>query len=47
MGKSEADRRWAEKGGIATLQHYFEQNDGYSYQSRLRGVLKGLGFARQ
>ena len=29
----------------ATLQHYFEQNDGYSYQSRLRGVLKGLGFA--
>ena len=29
----------------AALQHYFEQNDGYSYQSRLRGVLKGLGFA--
>ena len=29
----------------ATLQHYFEQNDGYSYQSRLRGVLKGLGLA--
>ncbi len=27
------------------LQHFFEQNDGYSYQSRLRGVLKGLGFA--
>lgn len=26
------------------LQHFFEQNDGYSYQSRLRGVLKGLGF---
>lgn len=29
----------------AALQHYFEQNDGYSYQSRLKGVLKGLGFA--
>ncbi|MBR5793542.1 MAG: ABC-F family ATP-binding cassette domain-containing protein, partial [Anaerotignum sp.] len=26
------------------LQHYFEENDGYSYQSRLKGVLKGLGF---
>ena len=26
------------------LQHFFEQNEGYSYQSRLRGVLKGLGF---
>ncbi len=29
----------------SALQHYFEQNDGYSYQSRLKGVLKGLGFA--
>lgn len=28
----------------ARLQHFFEQNDGYSYQSRLKGVLKGLGF---
>ena len=28
----------------AALQHYFEQNDGYSYQSRMKGVLKGLGF---
>ena len=26
------------------LQHSFEENDGYSYQSRLKGVLKGLGF---
>lgn len=26
------------------LQHYFEQHDGYSYQSRMKGVLKGLGF---
>ncbi len=29
----------------SALQHYFEANDGYSYQSRLKGVLKGLGFA--
>ena len=29
----------------AALQHYFEQNDGYGYQSRLKGVLRGLGFA--
>ena len=28
----------------AALQHYFEEHDGYSYQSRLKGVLKGLGF---
>lgn len=28
----------------AALQHEFEQNDGYSYKSRLKGVLKGLGF---
>ena len=28
----------------AALQHYFEEHDGYSYQSRMKGVLKGLGF---
>ncbi len=28
----------------AALQHFFEQKDGYGYKSRLRGVLKGLGF---
>ncbi len=28
----------------AALQHFFEQQDGYSYQSRLKGVLRGLGF---
>ncbi len=27
------------------LQLYFEKHDGYSYQSRLKGVLKGLGFS--
>lgn len=31
----------------AALQLFFEQNDGYSYQSRLRGVLKGLGFSEK
>lgn len=29
----------------AALQHFFEQQDGYGYKSRLKGVLKGLGFA--
>ncbi len=29
----------------AQLQHFFEQNDGYGYKSRMKGVLKGLGFA--
>ncbi len=29
----------------AALQHEFDRMDGYSYQSRMRGVLKGLGFA--
>ena len=28
----------------SALQHFFEQNDGYGYESRIRGVLKGLGF---
>lgn len=28
----------------AKLQHFFEQNDGYGYKSRMKGVLKGLGF---
>ncbi|MEA4973709.1 MAG: ABC-F family ATP-binding cassette domain-containing protein [Candidatus Metalachnospira sp.] len=27
------------------LQHEFEASDGYSYQSRINGVLKGLGFS--
>lgn len=26
------------------LNHSFEQQDGYSYKSRIKGVLKGLGF---
>ena len=29
----------------ATLQHRFTDADGYQYRSRVRGVLKGLGFA--
>ncbi len=27
------------------LQLFFEQNDGYTYKSHIRGVLKGLGFS--
>jgi len=26
-------------------QHNFEENNGYGYESRIRGVIKGLGFA--
>lgn len=29
------------------LQHEFEASDGYSYQSRINGVLKGLGFSEE
>ena len=29
------------------LQHEFEDSDGYSYQSRINGVLKGLGFTEE
>ena len=29
------------------LQHEFEESDGYSYQSRINGVLKGLGFTEE
>ncbi len=29
------------------LQHEFEESDGYSYKSRINGVLKGLGFTEE
>lgn len=29
------------------LQHEFDESDGYSYQSRIKGVLKGLGFSEE
>ena len=29
----------------ARLQASYERQDGYAYRSRVRGVLKGLGFA--
>lgn len=29
------------------LQHEFEASDGYSYRSRINGVLKGLGFSEE
>ena len=28
-------------------RHYFEENNGYSYNSKIRGVLSGLGFLEQ
>ena len=31
----------------AALQHNFEENDGYGYRSRVKGVLKGLGFTEE
>lgn len=31
----------------AKLQHTFEEQEGYSYESRIRGVGKGLGFSEQ
>ena len=41
--KGEALARFMED--YAAKQHAFEEMDGYGYQSRLRGVLKGLGFS--
>ena len=32
-------------GQYARLQQEFEKKDGYGYKSRIRGVLKGLGFS--
>ncbi len=29
------------------LQHAFEEKNGYGYQSRIKGVLKGLGFSQE
>ncbi|MCI8342088.1 MAG: ATP-binding cassette domain-containing protein [Firmicutes bacterium] len=31
----------------SALQHSFEQSEGYSYKSRTKGVLKGLGFSEE
>lgn len=31
----------------ATLQHAFDQKDGYGYESQIKGVLKGLGFKEE
>lgn len=31
----------------ALLQHSFEEKDGYGYKSRVKGVLKGLGFTEE
>lgn len=31
----------------SSLQHLFESSDGYGYKSKIRGVLKGLGFTEE
>ena len=31
----------------SSLSNYIEKNNGYEYQSRIRGVIKGLGFSPQ
>lgn len=31
----------------ASLQEEYKENDGFSYQSRIRGILKGLGFSEK
>ncbi|NLK20659.1 MAG: ABC-F family ATP-binding cassette domain-containing protein [Epulopiscium sp.] len=31
----------------STLQHQFEEKNGYSFKSQIRGVLKGLGFREE
>lgn len=47
MGRYEGQELSDKMAEYAALQLFFEQNDGYSYQSRLRGVLKGLGFSEK
>ncbi len=47
MGKYEGQELSDKMAEYAALQLFFEQNDGYGYQSRLRGVLKGLGFSEK
>lgn len=47
MGQYQGQMLSDKMAEYAALQLFFEQNDGYSYQSRLRGVLKGLGFTEK
>lgn len=47
MGQYEGQELSDKMAEYAALQLFFEQNDGYGYQSRLRGVLKGLGFSEK
>lgn len=47
LGQYEGQELSDKMAEYAALQLFFEQNDGYGYQSRLRGVLKGLGFSEK
>lgn len=51
MGEEALSRREEERKKImeqyAQLTHVFEEEGGYEYESRIRGVLKGLGFPEE
>lgn len=44
MAKHSGDELEKLMNSYSILQHNFEQSDGYGYKSKIRGVLKGLGF---
>lgn len=44
MGSYEGEELEKIMSKYAKLSHYIEENNGYEYKSRIRGVLKGLGF---
>lgn len=44
MASLEGDELEKKMSAYAALQHSFEEREGYGFKSRVRGVLKGLGF---
>lgn len=44
MAKHSGDELEKLMNSYSALQHNFEQSNGYGYKSKIRGVLKGLGF---
>ncbi len=47
MSHTEGDKLKALMSRYSELSHALEENDAYSYKSRLRGVIKGLGFSEE
>ncbi len=47
MAELSGDEYTAFMDSYSALSHEFEQKHGYEYQSRLRGVIKGLGFSEE